>query len=704
MELRLTDHVQYIKGIGPKRAAALQDVGVHTVHDLLNYFPRRYLDRTNICKIRDLRYDEAATVVGRVENFGLVKNRRTHGSRFRLVLSDDTGSLSLVWFQGARYYEHAFEAGELLAVYGRADLYNRELQIAHPEFDRLVEGEDMEFLHTGGIIPVYPGNEFLRRMGFDSRGFRKVIKPALDAAEQLKETLPSGLLDSHRLISLPATYRQIHFPLSPDSLNKARQRLKFEELFYLQLMVAFRKKKVSLQQKGVSYERVGDRTRELLSRLPFELTESQKKVLKEIRADMKSPHPMNRLLQGDVGSGKTVVALLAMLIAVENEYQAAFMAPTEILAEQHYFNLQNYLWGMSVNVSLLKGGQKKRERESVLEAIRQRQADIVVGTHAVFQEQVEFARLGLIVIDEQHRFGVVQRAELRQKALHKGIYPDVLVMTATPIPRTLAMTLYGDLDVSVIEELPQGRRAVRTAIRRDDARLKLYEFCREEIARGRQCYFVYPLIDESEKTDLKAATEGYEHLASGVFSDLRVGLLHGRMKGSEKQSVMTRFKNGELDVLVSTTVVEVGVDVPNATIMIVEHAERFGLTQLHQLRGRVGRGAEQSYCILMMGKDFVGDTSYNRLKIMEETTDGFRIAEEDLKIRGPGELFGTRQSGMPELRIADLVEDRALMDDARTAAFTLVEQDPHLRKTEHESVRRKFTSEYSSRVSLGDVG
>lgn len=704
MKPNLQSDVKFLPGIGPKRSETLYEIGIVTVWDLLNYFPRRYLDRTNISRIGQLRIAEAATVVGRVENFGLIKNKSGRGSRFRLILSDDTGSINLIWFQGAQFYEKAFEIGEVLAVYGKVDFYGRERQITHPEFDRLSGEEDENFLHTGTIIPVYPSSEALRRKWFDSRGFRRLIKPLLDVTEEIEETLPLEIREKYKLLNRAATYRQIHFPLTHDNLHKAQERIKFEELFFLQLLMAFRKSQIHATQKGIVFEKVGDKTKELVDTLPFQLTEAQKNVMREIRADMKSIHPMNRLLQGDVGSGKTVVAILTMLIAVENGFQTAFMAPTEILAEQHYYVLQEYLWGMNVHVVLLKGGQKKSEREKILHDIQAHQADIVVGTHAIFQEQVEFNKLGLIVIDEQHRFGVMQRAEMRRKSVEKGFNPDVLVMTATPIPRTLAMSLYGDLDISIIGELPTGRKPIKTALRREDARDKIYQFIRDEIKKGRQCYIVYPLIETSEKTDLKAATEAYEKLSSKTFSDLRLGLLHGKMKSAEKQETMTLFKNHKLDILVSTTVIEVGVNIPNSTIMVIEHAERFGLTQLHQLRGRVGRGGEQSYCILLVGKDRLMDETEQRLKIMEETTDGFRIAEEDLKLRGPGEFFGTKQSGIPELKLAHILYDQDIMKLARTAAFELVKTDPQLRHVQNAGVRKKFETEYKDKMELGSVG
>lgn len=696
--------VKFLPRIGPKRAEVLNEAGIFTLWDLLNYFPRRYLDRSHVSPIKNLKLHEAATVVGRVVNFALVKNRKGWGSRFRLILEDETGHIQLVWFQGAQYYEKAFEPGEMLAAYGKIEYYNGELQITHPEFDRLENEEENNFLHTGAIIPVYPSGEALRKKWFDSRGFRRLIKPLLELTDELDETLPRSVIEKNKLLSIQATYRQIHFPLSMDNLEKAKERIKFEELFFLQLMMVYRKKKIASAQKGIVFSKVGDKTKELIAKLPFQLTDEQKKVIKEIHADMKSPHCMNRLIQGDVGSGKTIVALLAILIAVENGYQTAFMAPTEILAEQHYYVIQEYLWGMNIRVALLKGGQKKSERDKILYDIQHHEADIVIGTHAIFQEHVAFDKLGLIVIDEQHRFGVLQRAEMRRKAVLKGIYPDVLVMTATPIPRTLAMAVYGDLDISVISELPTGRKPIKTVSRKEDARKKIYDFIRTEIKKGRQCYIVYPLIEESEKSDLKAATEAFEYLTKKVFPDLRLGLLHGKMKSSDKQDVMARFKNREIHILVSTTVIEVGVNIPNATIMLIEHAERFGLTQLHQLRGRVGRGGEQSYCILMIGKEGLTEENTTRIRVMEETNDGFKIAEEDLKLRGPGEFFGTKQSGLPELKMAHILFDQELMKKAREAAFDLVKKDPQLRGSENAQVKKKFMKEYYDKLGLGEVG
>lgn len=704
MQVNLHTEIKFLKGVGPKRAEALSGIGLHTLWDLLHYYPRRYLDRSKITSIRQARIHEEVTIIGQVENFALIRNHRGKGSRFRLILSDPTGSISLVWFRGAQYFEKAFEVGETLAVYGKIDYYNREIQIAHPEIDRLDADENVNFMHTGSIIPQYPSSESLKRMGFDSRGFRRLIFPVLDCASLVEDTLPASLLQNLSLVPLDKTLRHIHYPSTHEDLADAVRRIKFEELFYLQLMMAFRKSQITHAQIGIPFVNSGEKAKMLAEKLPFKLTDAQRKVLKEIYADMRSDKPMHRLIQGDVGSGKTVVALLAIVSAVESGYQAAFMAPTEILAEQHYYVIQDYLWGMGIQAVLIKGGQKKSERNKIIEDIRTRQVDIVVGTHAIFQEHVEFAKLGLVVIDEQHRFGVMQRAEIRAKALDKGIIPDVLVMTATPIPRTLAMAMYGDLDISVIGELPTGRKPIKTAIRREDARKKIYEFIRQEIGNGRQCYIVYPLIEESEKLDLKAATENFEHLQTDEFPDLKLGLLHGKMSSAEKQAVMADFKKKAMDILVSTTVIEVGVNVPNATIMVIEHAERFGLTQMHQLRGRVGRGADQSYCILMVGKHHLMEETEQRLRIMEETTDGFKIAEEDLRLRGPGEFFGTKQSGMPELRLANIVEDRELMALAKEAAFTIVNLDPQLRSATHKTVRKKFLEAYRDRMDLSQIG
>lgn len=717
--------LQYLKGIGPARAAALRKAGMETVEDLLYYFPRGYIDRRTTIPIKDLRRavpsGEPVTIIGTIIRQEARRSKRTNRTIFFLTLEDDTGHVTCVWFEGVNYYKKMFENGEKLAVSAvpTLDKLGRP-QFVHPEFDRLRGSEEEDepdwnaMVNTGRMIPKYPSGSDLAGAGLDSRGFRRIIRSALRShGPMIREILPAGIRSGQKLMDLPSAIRAVHFPEDPAELHESRRRLKFDELFFLELMMALRKRNRKETVKGIAFRIESPLARNLADSLPFELTAAQKRVIREIASDMAKPEAMNRLLQGDVGSGKTIVALMTMLVAADNGYQAAFMAPTEILADQHYRTLASFLQGVPVNIRLLIGGQKKKLREDVLEDVRSGRAQIIVGTHALLEENVAFARLGMVVIDEQHRFGVMQRAVLRKK----GINPDVLVMTATPIPRTLAMTLHGDLDVSVIDQMPAYRKPIKTAVRLEHQKDKVYEFVRTEIRAGRQAYIVFPLIEESEKLDLKAATKEFEQL-QGIFPDFRLGLLHGRMKTEEKDDIMRRFKDRELDILVATTVIEVGIDVPNASIMIIENAERFGLSQLHQLRGRVGRGADQSYCVLIANYNWFhrkrrvaeGEAEREkqqaqvRLETMVKTTDGFRIAEVDLKLRGPGEFLGTRQSGLPEFRIADLVEDGEILRAARNEAFALVEADPELRLGENKALRAYIKERYRSIWELGDTG
>ena len=718
--------LQYIKGVGPKRAAALEELGICDVTDLLHYYPRGYLDRSQIVRIADLRAHlakhEPVTIFAEVFR---QEARRVHKSNrllFLLNVKDESGILTCVWFEGYKWYKDAFEIGELLALSAvpTLDKMGRP-QFVHPQFDRLKSVEEDEpdwgkLFNTGGIIPKYRSGADLEKAGLDSRGFRRIIRNALKShINVIIETLPEGIRRKNTLSPLKDAVRAIHFPESFQELDLARTRLKFEELFFLQLILALRKRASQQEVRGFHYQTPGRLSTHLIESLPFKLTDAQRRVLKEIEKDFQSASPMNRLLQGDVGSGKTIIALLAALRAIENGMQTAFMAPTEILAEQHYQTITQFLKTMPVNVRLLIGGQRKKLREDIMEDIRAGNAQIVVGTHALVEGNVEFSRLGLVIVDEQHRFGVMQRAELRGK----GINPDVLVMTATPIPRTLAMTFYGDLDVSVIDQLPSDRKPIRTGLRTEKEKPKVFDFMKQEIRKGRQAYIVFPLIEESEKIDLKAAIQEYEYLQKEIFPEFKLGLLHGRMKTEEKDAAMEKFKKKEYQILVATTVIEVGIDIPNATIMLVENAERFGLSQLHQLRGRVGRGAEQSYCILIANYGWYerprrGHTNEDpmeekalagrRLETMVATADGFRIAEVDLQLRGPGEFFGTRQSGIPELKIADLAADAEIVSLARKEAFAMIQDDPQLRHPDHACVRNQFEMKFKSVLELGKIG
>jgi ATP-dependent DNA helicase RecG len=686
----LEQPIDRLRSVGPKKAALLNEVGVRTLQDLFSYFPRRYLDRSTIAPISSLKEGEETTIYGKVVRMGVKRGRR---NRFLLLVSDGTATLTCVWFSRLSYWQKVFTVGEWLALSGKVNFFGGP-QITHPEFDRLTAAGEENRIHTGKIIPLYPSGEGLRRTGLDSRGFRRLIHQLFkEYRAYIDETLPEALRQRHTLMGRVDALENLHFPRDFDTLNQARTRLAYEEFFYLEVMVAHRKQRQG--QAGVApvFDRVGDTVKQLLDRLPFDLTDAQKRVLHQIRADLKSQRPMSRLLQGDVGSGKTIVAVISMLIAVENGSQSALMAPTEILAEQHYLTLRTWLESVGVKVVLLVGGQSRTERDHILDTIRTGEADVVVGTHALIQESVDFFRLGLVIIDEQHRFGVLQRALLHQK----GVNPHLLVMTATPIPRTLSMTLYGDLDTSVLDELPKGRKPIQTYWRPEGRRNRIYQFLKQNVDQGAQAYIVFPLVEGSEKSDLKAAVDSYDIMCKTFFKGYRLGLIHGRMKAEEKDQVMRAFKEGELSILVTTTVIEVGVDVPNATIMIIEHAERFGLTQLHQLRGRVGRGEKQSHCILV-GYGDLTEEAQKRLDTMVSTNDGFKISEVDLQLRGPGDFFGTRQHGLPELKVADITRDFHLLQLARDDAFELIQRYPNLSHPELGIVKRQVRQIFSDQV------
>lgn len=715
--------LQYVKGIGPARAAALAELGVFTIRDLLLFSPRGYLDRRTVLPLRQIRIllageegvPDQVTAIVEVKRMQLFETGR---GRKRLVIrvADATGEANLVFFQGAQWFIKAYQPADLLAISGAPEIFGGTLQWTHPEMER-IDPDEERLIHSGRIIPQYREGAKMKSVGLTSRSMRTLIENAFDAygEEELRETLSDELLERYSLMPFAEAVRQIHFPSSEESLERARERMKFEELFFFELGMALRKEITRTHDPGIAFNIRSEMARSLLEKLGFELTGAQRRALKEILDDMAAPRAMNRLLQGDVGSGKTIVALLAMLVAVENGYQCAFMAPTEILAEQHTQTLKRFLEGLPVAVTQLVGGQKKRMREEILYTMRSGEAHIIVGTHALFQEDVEYKNLGLVVIDEQHRFGVEQRASLR----NKGRRPDTLIMTATPIPRTLTMTLYGDLDVSIIDELPANRKPVRTAVRFDSKIEKVWEFVRSEVQEGRQVYIVYPLVERSEKLELKSAVEHFEYLKSGVFPDLKLGLLHGQMFWYEKEDTMRDFLARKIDVLIATTVIEVGIDVPNASVMVIENAERFGLSQLHQLRGRVGRGNAQSYCILITKDHFryhlmPGMTQnearqerkavIRRLQAMVDTNDGFKISEIDLELRGPGDLVGTRQSGLPEFRHANLVTDGPIIAQARDAAFMLIEKDPELELPEHQQIKEVFQAASKRQMQYADVG
>lgn len=672
-----TRDIMYLPGVGPQRAAVLnKELSIYSLHDLLYYFPYKYVDRSRLYHVVDIDgnmpYIQLKGEILSFETFG-------EGRQRRLVahFSDGTGVIDLVWFQGIKYLLTRYKLHTEYIVFGKPTIFNGRINVAHPDIDLVNE----LVLTNMGMQPYYNTTERMKKGGLNSHAIEKLTKNLLAfLKEPVSETLPQWLVEKHHLMSLDEALRNIHYPVNPDLLRKAQYRLKFEELFYVQLNILRYSKDRQRKYRGFVFERVGEIFNTFYSKnLPFPLTNAQKRVIKEIRKDMGSGRQMNRLLQGDVGSGKTLVALMCILIALDNKFQACLMAPTEILATQHYETIKAFLKSLPVRVELLTGSVKGKKREEILAGLTLGKVDLLVGTHAVLEDTVTFASLGMVIIDEQHRFGVAQRAKMWSKNVCP---PHVLVMTATPIPRTLAMTMYGDLDVSVIDELPPGRKPIQTIHQFDNRRASMYDFIRKQIEAGRQIYIVYPLIQESEKMDIKNLEEGYEHICE-EFPQYKVSKVHGKMKPAEKDAEMQRFVSGETKIMVATTVIEVGVNVPNASVMVIENAERFGLSQLHQLRGRVGRGADQSYCILVTGYKLTEETR-KRLEIMVRSNDGFEIAEADLKLRGPGDLEGTQQSGIAfDLKIANLARDGQLLQLVRDVAQAIVNDDPEEKRPEN---------------------
>lgn len=691
--------VEFLKGVGPERAKTLKsEFDIETFGDLLKWYPYRHVDRTRFYSTNEINADlPYVQLRGQILNFQILGKAR--GQRAVAQLTDKTGHLELVWFQGLKWLSGKYLPGKEYIVFGKPTVYNGKINIAHPEVTEVKE-EEIQKLNV--LQPMYSSSEKAKLKGLDSKGMMKLIRTLLPlAAGKIPEILPQSTVSSLKMLSREEAIMQIHFPTDTLLLRRAEARIKFEEFLMIQLRLLRVKSIRKTDFQGFDFSVVGEKFNSFYSHnLPFPLTNAQKRVIKEIRADMGSSKQMNRLLQGDVGSGKTVVALMCMLIANDNNFQACLMAPTEILATQHFQSIRELLRGLPVRIALLTGNTKQSERRILHEDLRSGNLDILIGTHALIEDEVQFRNLGLIVIDEQHRFGVEQRSKLWRKNTNP---PHVLVMTATPIPRTLAMTLYGDLDTSVIDELPPGRKPIKTVHFSDTQRLRVFGFMKEQIELGRQVYVVYPLIQESEKMDYKDLMDGYESISRAFpVPDYRVSIVHGKMKPADKDFEMQRFVRGETHIMVATTVIEVGVNVPNASVMVIESAERFGLSQLHQLRGRVGRGADQSYCILMTGHKLSKDTKL-RMETMVRTNDGFEIAEVDLKLRGPGDLEGTQQSGLLGLRLADLTKDVSILQHARVVAAEILDKDPKLQMPEHSALVEELQREQSSSVNWGRI-
>ena len=675
--------IQFIKGVGPKRAKVLESLNIFTIKDLLYYFPRKYLDRTSLSTIGSISEGDEVNLVGRVKSVNL--RRMKKGNFVTANVADHTGSIRLMWFNAADYIHQSLKVGDLLTMHGKVAAYKGSPQIVHPEYDKLNANEIS--LTTGFIIPVYPLTDDLKKSGLDNRNLRKIIYLALESVDSIDDHFDKDLRKKFNIEDLDISLRNIHYPKNFESLEKSTHRLKYDEHFFLQLLLAMRKSKI----KENKYDSIKFKTKtynKILKNLDFELTGSQQLSLREIVDDFISENPMNRMIQGDVGCGKTIVSILASSIVVDNDYQVGIMAPTDLLSKQLYKNFKSHFEAIGIKCSLLVGSLKPKDKDKVLKDIKLGKSNIIIGTHALFQKDVQFHNLGFVVIDEQHRFGVNQR----QKLLSKSTNPNLMAMTATPIPRTLAITYNGDMDLSIIDELPKNRPDIHTSFIEKDNLSTAFNFIREKVESGGQTIIVYPLINESEKQDLSAAVESYEYLSNSIFPDLNVGLMHGQLEDENKNNEMQKFMEGDIDILISTTVVEVGIDNPNVNVMLINNSERFGLSQLHQLRGRVGRGSLESYCLLC--SDSESPKTKERLSIIVNSRNGFEIADEDLKLRGPGEFFGEKQSGFVKFKIADLITDGPIIRDARMNAFEIIKNDANLTQNNHINIKQKFDDEY----------
>ena len=673
----------YLKGVGPERARLLkEELNLRTFEDLLHFFPNRYIDRTRFYSINDIpRNNTEIQIKGKITSVNYIDQKR--GKRMVASFEDETGEIELVWFRGYRWIRDQLKINESYIIFGRLNWFRGKASMPHPEIEL-----ESNFQKNNKIsfYPIYPSTEKLINKGLSQKVVQKMVVQLIETQKTpFSETLPSSLLNQYKLISKDDAIKQIHFPKNQHVLTRAQMRLKFEEFFYMQMQLVLKKVQRKQKIKGHDFKKVGNNFNNFFKLLPYNLTNAQKRVIKEIRVDMGTGRQMNRLLQGDVGSGKTIVALLLMLIALDNDYQACLIAPTEILAQQHYQSVVEQIKKLNITVALLTGSSIKKERQEIHHGLQNGELNILIGTHAVFEDKVQFKSLGLAIIDEQHRFGVAQRAKIWKK---NELPPHILVMTATPIPRTFAMSIYGDLDLSIINELPPGRKKIKTLHRTDSNRLKVFAFIKEQINLGKQVYVVYPLIQESSKLDYKDLMDGYESLSrSFPVPHYHISIVHGQMKSKDKVLEMERFIKGKTQIMVATTVIEVGVNVPNASVMIIESAERFGLSQLHQLRGRVGRGADQSYCILMTGSK-LSHEALTRMETMSRSNDGFEIAEMDLKLRGPGNMMGTQQSGILKFKIADLINDHSLLKAAREETMRIIKLDPLLKIADHQCIKK----------------